>query len=84
MRGGGLYKAEWGERQRGQGVFADQIKNMFAVACRKTGMNERKYDLSTEHFRRVVGVGGQFDLFGETTAASVDAVDIVDKQGCGD
>lgn len=86
MRGGGLYKAEWGERQRGQGVFADQIKSMFTVACRKTGLNERKYDLSTEHFRRIVSVGGQFDLFGadaEGSVGVVDAVDIVDKPGSG-
>jgi DNA repair photolyase len=52
LRGGKLYDAQWGVRGRGTGVFADQIEALFDVTCRKLGLNERREELSTEHFRR--------------------------------
>jgi DNA repair photolyase len=52
LRGGKLYDAKWGLRGKGEGIFAEQIKTLFEVACRKTGMNEEDDELSTEHFRR--------------------------------
>jgi DNA repair photolyase len=50
-RGGKLYDSRWRKRQTGEGVFADQISNMFEVACRRAGMTERP-KLSTAAFRR--------------------------------
>lgn len=52
LREGKLYDAQWGVRQRGKGIFAEQIEAMFDVACRKAGLNEREVELSVEAFRR--------------------------------
>jgi DNA repair photolyase len=50
-RGGKLYDSRWRKRQTGEGIFAEQISNMFEVACRRAGMTERS-KLSTAAFRR--------------------------------
>jgi DNA repair photolyase len=52
LRGGKLYDPQWGLRGRGQGIFAEQIEAIFNVTTRKLGLNEKDYELSTEHFRR--------------------------------
>ena len=52
LRGGKLYDAQWGVRGRGTGIFADQIEALFDVSCRKVGLNEKREELSTAHFRR--------------------------------
>jgi hypothetical protein len=36
---------------QGQGVFAEQIHNLFAVACRKAGLGGARPGLSTASFR---------------------------------
>ena len=51
MRGGRLYDSRWRKRQTGEGIFAEQIANLFDVACRRAGMTERP-KLSTAAFRR--------------------------------
>ena len=53
MRGGKLYDAEWGRRLRGEGIFAEQIAQMFEVARRKAGFKDEFPELSTASFRRV-------------------------------
>ena len=51
LRGGDrLYDAQWGKRQTGEGIFAEQIEAMFRVTCRRAGMGERP-KLSTAAFR---------------------------------
>jgi len=50
-RGGKLYDSRWRKRQTGEGIFAEQISNMFEIACRRAGMTERP-KLSTAAFRR--------------------------------
>ena len=51
-RGGNkLYDARWRKRQIGEGIFAEQIANMFEVACRRAKFGERPH-LSTASFRR--------------------------------
>jgi hypothetical protein len=37
---------------RGEGVFAQTIKDLFALACRKAGIQGRGPKLSTAAFRR--------------------------------
>jgi DNA repair photolyase len=59
LRGGKLYVSEWGKRMRGEGIFAEQIHNLFTVAARRAGLNEEPITLSPEHFRRP---GGQLEL----------------------
>ena len=51
--GGKLYDSRWRKRQIGEGIFAEQIENMFDVACRRAGFGERP-KLSTAAFRRPV------------------------------
>jgi DNA repair photolyase len=64
IRGGKLYKAEWGERMTGSGPFAEQIHRMFAIACRKAGINVARSGITTKNFRVPTYVGDQFELFG--------------------
>jgi DNA repair photolyase len=61
MRGGKLYDSQFGQRMRGEGIFADQIDKLFDVARRKVGIVERGGGLSVEHFRRPGGA--QLQLF---------------------
>ena len=42
MRGGKLYDAQWGKRFSGEGIFAEQIAQMFEVARRKAGIQKRQ------------------------------------------
>jgi hypothetical protein len=52
LRGGKLNDPEFGSRMKGAGIFADQIGDLFAVACRKAGIAGRRLTLSTSAFRR--------------------------------
>jgi DNA repair photolyase len=61
LHGGKLYNATFGERMRGQGIFAEQTRRMFEVATRRLGLNHHHPALSTAHFRRPGGT--QLDLF---------------------
>ena len=61
MRDGKLYDSKWGQRMRGNGIFADQIDQLFDVARRKVGIAERGGELSTAAFRRPGGA--QLQLF---------------------
>ena len=62
MRGGRLNDPRFRSRMKGEGVFAEQIENLFSVACRKAGLSGGKPNLSTGAFRRPAGT--QLDLFG--------------------
>lgn len=61
MRGGQLNVSEWGRRMRGEGIFAEQIHDLFAAAARRAGLNREHPGVSTAHFRRPGGV--QLNLF---------------------
>jgi DNA repair photolyase len=52
LRGGKMYDAEFGKRMRGEGIFAEQIEQMFDVARRKAGIKNDHRRLSTAAFRR--------------------------------
>jgi DNA repair photolyase len=60
IRGGKLNDPRFGSRMRGEGIFADQISQMFHVARRKAGLPEDGPELSTAAFRRPQG--GQLSL----------------------
>jgi DNA repair photolyase len=55
IRGGKLNDPRFGSRMRGEGIFADQISQMFHVALHKVGMSEDGPELSTAAFRRPEG-----------------------------
>jgi len=51
LRGGELNNSRFGERMRGQGIWAEHIKQMFTITLAREGLNRRQYDLSIAHFR---------------------------------
>ncbi len=55
IRGGKLNDPRFGVRMRGEGIFADQISQVFHVARRKVGIPEDGPGLSTGAFRRPEG-----------------------------
>jgi len=61
IRGGKLNESQWGKRMRGEGIFADQISQMFHVARRKAGIPDNGAELSAAAFRRPGGA--QLPLF---------------------
>ena len=61
MRGGELYSAEFGKRMRGEGNYADQIRDLFSVQTKRLGLNKSSSKLTIEHFKR--SSGDQLQLF---------------------
>lgn len=62
-RGGELYRSKPGERMRGTGTYAAQIKTTFDVFAKKLGLNERWKGLDSTQFRPPKLPGGQGLLF---------------------
>jgi DNA repair photolyase len=56
MRGGKLYRSDWGSRMRGEGIFAEQAGELFRLSARKAGLNLERRELAVSHFRRPGGV----------------------------
>ena len=54
-RGGRRNDPRFHTRLRGEGVFADQIADLFELACRRAGVNVDPPKLSTAAFRRPGG-----------------------------
>ncbi len=52
LRGGRLREARFHRRMRGEGPFAEQIKNLYRLSCRKAGLERHQPELSTAAFRR--------------------------------
>jgi DNA repair photolyase len=63
MRGGKDYDAKWFSRQKGSGPYAWMIGRRFEIACEKLRLNECKFSLTTEHFRRPKPNAAQLSLF---------------------
>lgn len=61
MRGGQLNDPRFGSRMRGEGVFAQQLRDLFRLSCRKVGISSRGPTLSSEAFR--VPGSSQLSLF---------------------
>ncbi len=60
MRNGNLSDARFSYRMTGEGLFAEQIKQMHRLAKQKAGLKKTSFKLTTEHFRvpgRVTQVG---------------------------
>jgi DNA repair photolyase len=54
-RSGAINDHRFGSRMRGEGVLAEQIASLFALACRRAGIGNRFPRLSTAAFRRPGG-----------------------------
>ena len=61
VRDGKLNSPDFYSRMRGEGVYAEQARDMFELACRKAGFDSGRIKLSTEHFRKPSGP--QLELF---------------------
>lgn len=61
IRRGKLNDSDFDTRMRGQGVFAEQIEQLFRVGTRQAGLQHGAPKLSTQGFR--VPAGPQLDLF---------------------
>ena len=61
IRGGALNDPNFGSRLRGEGEYAAQLRKLFELACRRSGLNASRPKLSAEAFRRP---GSQMSLFG--------------------
>jgi len=62
IRGGKLNDPRFGKRMRGEGIFADQIAQLFRGARRKVGLPEDGPELSAASFRRPRGPQLDLDL----------------------
>jgi len=60
VRRGKLSESAFGKRMRAEGPFAESLRQLFHMHCRKLGLGDRNITLSTEHFRR--DPGGQFEF----------------------
>jgi DNA repair photolyase len=61
MHGATFYDSNWSHRQRGRGVFADEIASRFEHSARRHGLHAPPPELSVDHFRRLGAP--QLDLF---------------------
>lgn len=61
VRGGKLNDPRFKSRMKGEGIFAEQIAQVFSVSCRRAGIFGRRPNLSTAAFRRAGG--GQLTFF---------------------
>lgn len=52
IRGGRLNDPNFGTRMSGEGVFAEQIRSMFKLSCRRSGVKLGARELSISEFRR--------------------------------
>lgn len=62
-RGGALYRAEFGERMRGRGPYADLLANRFRVAARRLDLGPARPPLRTDLFRPPRAPGAPRSLF---------------------
>lgn len=62
MRGGQLNDSTFGDRMRGKGVYAEQIRAMFRMYRKKYGLDKERGALSSAAFRRDAG-STQMSLF---------------------
>ena len=65
IRGGKLNHSEFGKRFTGEGEFAETIKNLYEISCKKYGLNKRNFNLSVNHFRR--STDKQLEMFSNVT-----------------
>jgi DNA repair photolyase len=64
LRGGRLNDPRFGDRMRGEGIFAEQMRALFSTSCRRLGFPEERPELSTAAFRRPRDPGDpQLELF---------------------
>ena len=61
--GGADYRPRFGERMKGDGVYAALIAQRFKVACERLGLNRERQKLRTDLFKVPPKAGDQMSLF---------------------
>lgn len=62
MRGGKDYDSRWFVRQKGTGPYAAQIAARFNLSLRRLGLNQRRFAVRSDLFRRPERKGDQLSL----------------------
>ena len=62
MRGGKDYDSDWATRMKGEGLWAELLKQRFEKTCARLGLNRVRHELDFSQFRPL-DVGGQESLF---------------------
>jgi DNA repair photolyase len=62
VRGGALYRSNFGERMRGTGPYADLIRQRFRLASQRLGLNRRDQAIRTDLFQAPPATGQQLAL----------------------
>jgi DNA repair photolyase len=52
FRGGELNDSNFGSRMRGQGLYANNLNQMFHIYCKRYGLNQRDFNLNSSEFKR--------------------------------
>jgi hypothetical protein len=51
MRDGRDNDPEFGSRMAGKGPYAEMLRRRFTIACARFGLDNRRLELATDHFR---------------------------------
>ncbi|KRB13205.1 PA0069 family radical SAM protein [Achromobacter sp. Root170] len=71
LRNGRRNDPNFGSRMHGTGIWADLLRQRFAVATRKLGLNRTRLSLDCSRFAPPVGPGASASLFDAASAAAV-------------
>ncbi len=63
MRGGRDYKADFASRMKGDGLWADLIRQRFEMACKRLGLGRGRFELRADLFQPPKAARPQLDLF---------------------
>lgn len=63
MRGGQDYNSSFDSRMKGQGLWAELIRQRFTKACARLGLNRQRVELDLRAFRPASAQSGQGQLF---------------------
>ncbi len=63
LHGGKDYEADFATRMKGQGIWADLLRQRFVKTCDRLGFNRDREPLDLSQFRPAA-LRGQGDLFG--------------------
>jgi hypothetical protein len=70
LRNGRRNDPNFGSRMRGTGIWADLLRQRFAVATRKLGLNRHRLALDCDRFQPPAPAGGSAALFSPATAGA--------------
>jgi DNA repair photolyase len=75
MRGGKRNDPRFGSRMRGSGLWADLLRQRFALAARKAGLNRQRLSLDTHQFRAPAVTSGPFFSAGPASSPQLGLFD---------